>query len=387
MSATPSSISSIDNDAQLRTDIRVMGSVLGNVIRQHEGSEIFTKVETMRLLAKTWRDKMGSSSDGSGSGQAAADLSDLASFAAQLTTPELYAVARAFTHFLAIANAAEGHHRSRRLKESTTANGDESTSGGGSSGALYPKQDSCGGAIPDLLKQGHTADSIWQALVTQTTELVLTAHPTEVNRRTLLEKKRNIQKILTLADTYRTSETRKTYDLQQLDDAMYREISTIWLSDEVSRSKPTPILEAEKGTLVLETVLWEAVPQFLRKLDVTAKEFLGRGLPLTAAPVRFASWMGGDRYGLTSPTYRIVLSSEDFFLLTLSIYLLLILPAMGIPMSNTTRRGKFVCSIDARLPFYSTRICNVLKVNCPLQPAPKNSEISWVRMLVNHTVL
>jgi len=84
---------------------------------------------------------------------------------------------------------------------------------------------------------------------------------------------------------------------KQLNDGLEREISSIWLSDEVSRSKPTPQNEAEKGILVVETVLWETVPQFMRKLDATAKQFLGKGLPMDAAPIRFASWMGGDRDG------------------------------------------------------------------------------------------
>jgi len=258
-----------------------MGSILGHVIQEHEGAEIFEKVEELRSLAKTWRDQ-GAHSD--------AAFQKMAEFASSLSQEELYKVSRAFTHFMAIANAAEGHHRSRRFQQSIA----EAT---GTSGALSPKKDSCGGAIPDLLQQGHTPEEIWKALSTQTTEFVLTAHPTEVNRRTILEKKRRIQKILSQADLYRTTGGASTYLKSQLDNALYREISSIWLSDEVSRVKPTPEKEAEKGTLVLETVIWEALPQWMRKLDATAKEFLGRGLPLDAAPVRFASWMGGDRDG------------------------------------------------------------------------------------------
>lgn len=310
-----------DTDAPLRSDIRVMGSVLGQVIgEQHEGRDIFDKVEHMRSLAKTWRQNKttitssSSSSFGGGegcddNGRDATAFAALAEYASRFHPSELYAVSRAFTHFLAIANAAERHHRSRRLRDAAVKtvisfnNNNSNTEATtttvptSSGGALWPKKDSCGGVIPDLLSQGHSPETIWQALSTQTTELVLTAHPTEVNRRTLLEKKRRIQKILTVADQYRAVGQVKDYDLKQLDQAMYREISSIWQSDEVSRTKPTPILEAEKGTLVLETVLWEAVPQFLRKLDATCHEFLNKGLPLTAAPVRFASWMGGDRDG------------------------------------------------------------------------------------------
>ena len=102
---------------------------------------------------------------------------------------------------------------------------------------------------------------------------------------------------MTKTDGYRQIGRTIPYEQSQLNDALYREISAIWQSDEVSRTKPTPQSEAERGGLVVETVLWEAVPQFLRKLDATMKDSLGKGLPLDSAPIRFASWMGGDRDG------------------------------------------------------------------------------------------
>ena len=265
-----------DVDAPLRSNIRTMGGLLGRVIRLHDGDEIFTKVEAMRQMAKEWR--LNNKSE--------AGLLKLATFASQLSNRELYRVSRAFTHFLAIANAAECHHRIRRLAASKQ---DDDL------GALYPKKDSCGGVLPFLLDQGHSPDAIYEALIKQTTELVLTAHPTEVNRRTILDKYRRIQKILTQADIIANRPNK--FETMELDDALWREISSLWLSDEVSRQKPTPEDEAERGTLVLETVLWRAVPLFLRKLNATCQEFLNRPLPLEAHPVKFASWMGGDRDG------------------------------------------------------------------------------------------
>ena len=275
----------------LRNDIRVMGSLLGQVVRDHEGPEILDKVEALRAMAKNWR-KAGAGRHGDKKAEADAAFAELASSVADLTDQELYTVSRAFTHFLAIANAAEAHHRIRRLRQKQK----ESFDAGKSAGGLYPKSDSCGGVLPSLLEQGHSADEIWQALTTQITEIVLTAHPTEVNRRTILNKNKRIQEILTMADNFRTTFS-TNHEQEELGKAMYAEIASIWLSDEVSRFKPTPELEAEKGTLVVETVLWDTVPQFLRKLDATAKEFLGKGLPVELAPIKFASWMGGDRDG------------------------------------------------------------------------------------------
>jgi phosphoenolpyruvate carboxylase len=102
---------------------------------------------------------------------------------------------------------------------------------------------------------------------------------------------------LTKADGYRQIGRTIPYEQSQLNDALYREISAIWQSDKVSRTKPMPQSEAKRGELVVETVLWEAVSQFLRKIDATMKDSLGKGLPLDSPPIRFASWMGGDRDG------------------------------------------------------------------------------------------
>eukprot|EP00522_Entomoneis_paludosa_P011504 CAMPEP_0172453300 /NCGR_PEP_ID=MMETSP1065-20121228/10686_1 /TAXON_ID=265537 /ORGANISM="Amphiprora paludosa, Strain CCMP125" /LENGTH=1005 /DNA_ID=CAMNT_0013205479 /DNA_START=39 /DNA_END=3056 /DNA_ORIENTATION=+ len=278
---------SADDHQVLRNDIRVMGSLLGKVVREHEGEHIFQTVEKLRGLAKVWREAGAGRGDDKEKADAA--FAELASAVENLTDVELYTVSRAFTHFLALANAAEAHHRIRRLRRTQN----ESTE---NFGALYPKADSCGGAIPNLLEQGHSPEEIFEALSTQTTELVLTAHPTEVNRRTILAKNRRIQEILTLSDNYRATGN-TPFAQEELGRKLYSEVASIWLSDEVARTKPTPETEAEKGTLVIETVLWDAVPQYLRKLDATSKTFLGKGLPLESAPIKFASWMGGDRDG------------------------------------------------------------------------------------------
>jgi phosphoenolpyruvate carboxylase len=222
--------------------------------------------------------------------KAARILNDLSTYVATLTNSELFWVSRAFTHFLAIANAAEGHHRSRLLKQ-------EDELYEGDIHALSHKSDSCGGLLPELVKK-YDKEAIYQNIISQQVELVLTAHPTEVNRRTILDKHRRVQSILTKADALQASARGPTpYEQEQLNRALEREIASIWQSDEVARAKPTPQDEAERGTLVVETVLWTAVPSFLRKLDATMKVHLGKGLPLDAAPIKISSWMGGDRDG------------------------------------------------------------------------------------------
>lgn len=172
-------------DAQLRADVRTMGSLLGQIIRDHNGQGIYDKVEVMRSLAKAWREA-GAGRVPETAEEAAAAFKDLSSFASSLSDEDLFLVSRAFTHFLAIANAAEGHHRIRRLQDTELIEGDVQ--------ALSNKPDSCGGVLPGLAKT-HDKDSIWEALTRQCVELVLTAHPTEVNRRTILNKQRRVQQV------------------------------------------------------------------------------------------------------------------------------------------------------------------------------------------------
>jgi phosphoenolpyruvate carboxylase len=273
-----------DRDAPLRADVRTMGSLLGRIIQDHHGSQIFERIEEFRALAKKWRET-GAGRKEESAQEAAAIFDELATVCSKLSNEELHIVARAFTQFLGIANAAEGHHRCRLLSTESGLN------------ALPDKSDSCGGVLKNLTEQGHGANAIYDCLTSQRVELVLTAHPTEVNRRIILEKQRRVQEILTKADSLRAKKLTTSYAQTELDRALEREIASLWQSDEVSRQKPSPQIEAERGTLVVETVLWEALPSYLRKLNATMESTIGKSLPLTAAPLIFSSWMGGDRDG------------------------------------------------------------------------------------------
>lgn len=218
--------------------------------------------------------------------------------AISLSNEELKVVSRAFAHFCAIANAAEYHHRSRRNEHRLTQFA--LSEGKDAAAAMIPANDSCGGVLPQLLKRDDlSAQQIFETLSTQQVELVLTAHPTEVNRRTLLDKHRRIQELLTKADDLRSKGAVTNYQKKLVNDGLKREIGLMWQSDELSRRKPSVQEEAERGTLVVEAVLWKALPDFMRKLDATMVDTLGEqySLPLHAAPFKFSSWMGGDRDG------------------------------------------------------------------------------------------
>jgi len=291
------------DDKQLRADVKTMGSILGSTIKQYEGVDILNKVESLRLDAKAWREA-GAGRIESKKDECNKIFDSMCNTASSLSNHELKVVCRAFAHFCAIANAAEYHHRARRnaqkLLEYTLDNPEKV-------GALGSAPDSCGGVLPQLLESGLSPKEIFDTLTTQQVELVLTAHPTEVNRRTLLDKHRRVQNLLTEADEQRSKGATTMFKQKVINDSLKREIGLIWQSDELSRSKPTVQEEAERGTLVVETVLWETVPNFFRKLDATMVEALGEeySLPLDAAPFKFSSWMGGDRDGNPNVTANV----------------------------------------------------------------------------------
>ena len=124
-------------------------------------------------------------------------------------------------------------------------------------------------------------------------ELVLTAHPTEVSRRTLIQKHNRVAMLLAEGDRPDLTVPERA-DLQA---ALRREILSAWTTDEVRHQRPTPIDEVKSGLIVFEQSLWNALPRFLRSVDRALAAATGSPLPLDAAPVRFGSWIGGDRDG------------------------------------------------------------------------------------------
>ena len=151
-----------------------------------------------------------------------------------------------------------------------------------------------GAAIDDLGNALRDCpDALWEAAQTLDVELVLTAHPTEVSRRTLIQKYDAIADGLERLDHEKLTPSERQAELQKL----RRHIIAAWRTDEIRRQRPTPVDEAKWGFATIEQTLWQAVPEFLREFDAELRRHAGRGLPLTKAPLRFASWMGGDRDG------------------------------------------------------------------------------------------
>jgi phosphoenolpyruvate carboxylase len=132
-------------------------------------------------------------------------------------------------------------------------------------------------------------------------EVVLTAHPTQVMRRSLQHKQCRIGQLLQELERVAAIGGNK----DEVMGALFREVMATWQTDELRRSKPTPVEEAKGGLHILEQSLWNAVPAYLRKLNSAVLSVCGKTLPLECAPVKFASWMGGDRDGNPNVTSKV----------------------------------------------------------------------------------
>ena len=257
-----------DPHKPLRQDVRLLGELLGDTLRTRLGDAFFETVEHVRAIAKTSRNED-------------ADPSTLAELLEPLPVESAGALARAFTHFLNLANVAEQHHRIRRRRAYLR------------DPAAAPQRGSCDEAFARLIAGGVTRDRLHEAVCALHIELVLTSHPTEVSRRTLIHKYNRIAALLAFRDRTDLTAPEQVEALA----ALRREIEAAWETDEVRHERPTPLDEVRSGLIVFEQSLWHALPRFLRAVDSALERSTGRGLPLDAAPVTFGSWIGGDRDG------------------------------------------------------------------------------------------
>jgi len=258
-----------DPHAPLRDDVRWLGAVLGDTIREISGLPRFEQVEAVRRLARAAR------------AATPPDYGPLSATLASLSLAEAREVARAFAHFLTLANLAEQHHRVRRRRDYQRRSD------------APPQRGSFDETFARLVAEGASPEALHDAVHQLGVELVLTAHPTQVVRRTLLQKWDRLHGILDARDT----PNRTTREQAALDDETRRIVAEMWQTDEVRRARPTPLEEARGGLVTFERTLWDALPAVLRHLDSALESATGRGLDPSARPLAFGSWMGGDRDG------------------------------------------------------------------------------------------
>ena len=272
--------------AALRGNVGLLGQLLGKTIKDHLGEEFLAKIETIRQLAKSSR--RGNEDD----------RQTLLDTLRNLSDDELLPVARAFSQFLNLANVAEMFHTTSRKNDE------------------FHSPDELDKLFAKLKAENKSSEEVLAAIKELDIELVLTAHPTEVQRRTLIHKHVQLNECLEQLELGDLSERERHYILHRIEQL----INQAWHTNEIREIRPTPVDEAKWGFAVIENSLWPAMPYFMRQLDERLEETFGLRLPLDSAPVRFASWMGGDRDGnpfVTAKVTREVLLTSRWVALTL----------------------------------------------------------------------
>ena len=258
-------MTTLDTSA-LRQNVRLLGDTLGNVIRTTAGEDVFQSIESIRQASKSATD---------------AELTaELFEEMRALDSEQLLLIARGFAQFLSLANIAD--------QQFTTSISMSKRLGARSVVSR---------TINELKDSVATAD-VERALSDLHIDLVLTAHPTEITRRTLIHKHGEIHHCL--------SELERGHgDDSHVRDRLADLIAQIWHTEEFLEQHPTPIDEARWSFAVIENSLWDAVPKFLRHLDHVAEDN-GLSIPhRPRTPIRLSSWIGGDRDGNPNVTATI----------------------------------------------------------------------------------
>ena len=265
----------------LREDIRLLGTFLGRVIKDQEGVTFYKIVERLRLLSKnTLLDKNKSKV-----------FSKVSKEVKKLNPKNTYKLTRSFSHILNLMNLAESLDASRKLNEYENP---------------YFKNKNQNVFLEDIIRnlfknKNISNNKIYEQATKLDIGIVLTAHPTEVKRRTLIQKYANLIELMEQRHLYKKYPTKIT----EIDRKLYTEITIIWKTDELKRSKPSPLDEAKWGLAVIEDSLWDTIPRVYKKLNDIFRKNLGKDLPRGYNPIKFGSWMGGDRDGNPNVTAEV----------------------------------------------------------------------------------
>lgn len=314
-----------DKDQTLRDDVRTLGTMVGDLIKEQGGEELFEFVETARLRAIRRRE------DNEKPGE------ELAELVGNLAPDLALQVIRSFSTYFQMVNTAEKVHRIRRRREYLREVGHHQP----------------GGLEDTLIKlkaSGTDIEDLQQLLNVLRIEPVFTAHPTEPTRRTILRKEQNIVRHLIdlLNPTMTPQETHVALEnIRQL-------VATGWQTDEHPSEHMTVADELEHVLFFVTDVLYRAVPPFYEDIETAVARIYGKEGEQIKVPslLRFASWVGGDMDGnpnVNAKTIRATLARQRALILNLYFNECALL---STKLSQTTDRVSVSDELQARVDEY-----------------------------------
>jgi len=266
-------------EAPLRRDVRSLGTLLGEVLREQAGEELFAHVEALRQGTIRRRDAEAHGSDEEAAQQAASALELVHS----LPVERAILLTRAFAFYFELINLAETNHRKRRRIALRL------------SGRAGRQRGSLAGTLSEMRRVGITADEALEWLKRVLIVPVFTAHPTEVARRSVMFKRRRIGEFLETLDRIPVPEQ----DLARLEQLVLAEITSLWQTDEVRSRRPTVYDEVKMGLDYYDVSIFETLPSLYREISEALHAAYGLEIETLALPqvLCFGSWIGGDRDG------------------------------------------------------------------------------------------
>ena len=277
---------------ELSKIVSLLGKILGIVVKEQEGNVLYNKIEEIRSLSKASR---GTKNKKKIKLNETKKFRQLISTINKLKPKESLVIARSFSKFLNFSNLAESLNSVHKIDE-----GNIQKIQGTNAFAILED------AIDRLLKKKFVSkEKFFQVAKSLKVDLVLTAHPTEVKRRTLIQKYTNVNNILEKFNKSRIFKLKNIkIETLAMERNLHEEITSIWKTDELKRSKPKPTEEAQWGLAVIEDSLWNAVPKICSRFNEAVEVYTGKKLPIDFSPLVFGSWMGGDRDGNPNVTAK-----------------------------------------------------------------------------------
>ena len=267
-------------DNPLRRDVRSLGAVLGNVLSEQSGQELFDSVEQLRKLMIEHRESVRQATAESSDRELMLKAQEMIS---SMDLTRAYQVTKAFSIYFELTNLAETNHRKRRRRA------------GKLDRDYRPLPGSFRGTLARMKESGISAQDALSALNAISITPVFTAHPTEVARQTILVKRRRIaQQLERLDNLPLTAEDAEDSELK-----IRAEVTSLWQTDEVRLAKPTVSDEIRMGLRYFRLSLFDALPGIYAEIAESFREIYEIELDsgALASLIHFGSWIGGDRDG------------------------------------------------------------------------------------------
>src|SRR5271166_2885696 len=263
----------------LRRDVRSLGALLGRVLVEQVGQELFDTVEALRRLMIRHRERVAHSPAAKSHGELMASAQAMI---AEMDVSRAYQVTKAFAIYFELTNLAETNHRKRRRRARQLHR-------------QYALPGSFHGTLLRMKEAGMTAEAALAALREVIVTPVFTAHPTEVARQTVLLKRRRIAQELERLDRLPLTSEKA----EDCENNIRAEVTSLWQTDEVRMAKPTVDDEIRMGLRYFRFSLFASLPRLYDEIVESFRDIYGMVLDESSVPnvVHFGSWIGGDRDG------------------------------------------------------------------------------------------